>query len=110
MERIVEIEGRKIKLKVHGNVPTMYMQQFGTDLFADVHTMENNGVSFGVFNNFLWTLAKAADKELLPPDEWNETFTVFPIVECLDEVMEIFEKMMPVGKLKNLQVKRTKKR
>lgn len=113
MEKLVEIDGQQIKLKAHGNIPSMYMQQFGQDLFFDMQQMESNGLNFEVLNNLLWTFAKAANKEILPPEEWNESFITYPIFECLDTVLEMFERLMPAGKLeKSLQKtksKRTKK-
>lgn len=100
MEKVVTIEGKKIRLKVHGNIPNLYEKQFGEDLFVEIEKMyKSKNISFSLFNKFLWTCAKAADKDILPPDEWFASFESSPIFHCLDEVKELFEKLFPMGKL-----------
>lgn len=110
MEKVVIIEGREIRLKVHGNIPNMYYAQFGEDLFVEIEKMnKSKNISLALFNNFLWTCAKAADKDILPPDEWFASFESMPILHCLEEVKELFEKLFPQGKLKTKAQKATKR-
>ena len=111
MERTVTIEGRDIVLKVHGNIPNMYEAQFGKDIFVEMNTMHSTGnISMGLFSNFLWVCAKAADKEILPPDEWFASFDSSPVLHCFEEVQELFEKLLPMGKLTKPKVKAKAKR
>lgn len=98
MEKEVTIEGQKIKLKTHGNIPNLYKKQFGADFILEIQRMQSNGVDMELFNNFLWLAAKEANKEIPPPDEWNSQFDSYPIINVVEDVRELITSLMGTGK------------
>jgi len=101
MEKILTIDGRQVKFKSTGAFLLKYKAQFGRDAIQDIFKLSNavdlktkelknvEALDLEVFYNFVWTLAKTADPNLPPPMEWLDTFSEFPLVEILPEVMDM---------------------
>ena len=78
-----------------------YKAQFGRDAIQDIFKLQNainpktnelkdiSALDLEVFYNLVWTLAKTAEPNLPPPMEWLDTFSEFPLVEILPEVMDM---------------------
>lgn len=98
MEKTVTIEDREIKLRTHGNIPSLYQKQFGKDFIIEMNKMSEHGPDLEVFNNFLWLAAKEADKGVLSPDEWNASFESYPILSVVEEVKELIFTLMNTRK------------
>lgn len=94
MEKLVVIEGKEIKLKTHGNIPNLYRKQFGKDFIVEINNMRKNGINIELFNNLLWLTAKEADKDILPPDEWNAGFESYPILSVVEDIQELIASLM----------------
>ena len=59
---------------------------------ANVQKMSYNqlrNVDLDIFYNFVWVLAKGADKNIEPPLEWFEKFEEFNLQEVMNEVMDL---------------------
>jgi len=98
MEKIINIDGREVRLKTNGAFLFKYKAQFHRDAMKDIVSLtklkEGEETSLGeldmeVFYNFFWTMAKAADPTIAPPEEYFESFEVFPILDILPEVIEM---------------------
>lgn len=101
MEKILTIDGRQVKFKSTGAFLLRYKAQFGRDAIQDIFKLSNavdlktkelknvEALDLEVFYNLVWTLAKTADPNLPPPMEWLDTFSEFPLVEILPEVMDM---------------------
>lgn len=101
MEKILNIDGRNVKFKSTGAFLLHYKAQFKRDAIKDILKLQNavdtktkkikdiEAFDLEVFYNLVWTLAKTADKSIDPPLEWLDTFSTFPLMDILPEVMEL---------------------
>lgn len=55
-------------------------------------------LDFEVLYNFVWILAKTADKTIPAPLEWLDTFDEFPIVEIFPEVTGLLQSSLKTKK------------
>lgn len=96
MEKIIKIDGKDVPLKATAMNMVIYRGQFNKDI------MEVAGqiVKAGSTQNFseidslgvarvIWTMAKTADKDLPPFDQWFEGIEQFPILDILGDTMEL---------------------
>lgn len=94
------IDGRQVKFKSTGAFLLRYKAQFGRDAIQDIlrlqSAIDNKGqiknidtLDLEVFYNLIWTLAKTADPDILPPMEWLDTFGEFPLAEIVPEVIDL---------------------
>lgn len=108
MEKTILIDEQEVRLKSTGATVLRYKQQFGKDYFGELLKLikamgtENEELDFEalnadelglldfeVFYNFVWVLAKTADKNLPEPLEWFDTFDTFPIVDIMPEITDL---------------------
>ena len=95
MEKIINIDGREVKLKTNGAFLFRYKEQFHRDALRDLTTLakikEDNmeELEIVVFYNFFWTMARAANPEIPPLKEYLETFDEFPILDILPDIVEM---------------------
>lgn len=101
MEKILTIDGRQVKFKSTGAFLLKYKAQFGRDALQDIFKLLNavnietheikdiSALDLEVFYNLVWTLAKTADHSLPPPMEWLDTFSEFPLVDIIPEVLDM---------------------
>lgn len=100
MEKLINIDGRQVKFKSTGAFLLRYKAQFHRDALKDIYKLysaldENNKIrdienfDIEVFYNLVWTLAYTADKGIGTPQEWFDTFSEFPILDILPEVVDM---------------------
>src|SRR6056297_2278462 len=101
MEKILNIDGRNVKFKSSGAFLLKYKMQFNRDAFKDLIrlaeavdmeklTIKNaDHFDLEVFFNMTWVLAKNANPQLPPPIEWLDTFSEFPLMEIIPEIIEL---------------------
>jgi len=101
MEKILNIDGRNVKFKSTGAFLLKYKMQFKRDALQDIFRLQNaikqetneikdiEALDLEVFYNLIWALAKTADPSIDPPMEWLDTFSEFPLVEIIPEVMDL---------------------
>lgn len=106
MEKTIEIDGKKVRLKSTGATPKRYKSQFGRDFFADIFKLnaltklsgkapeeltleEMELIDFDVFYDIIWTLAKTADRDIPEPEEWLDSFDEFPLLEIIPQAQDL---------------------
>lgn len=105
MEKIINIGGVDVRLKSTAATPLIYKNQFKTSFMTDLMLLSKafkNGtdiskmsynqirnVDLDIFYNFVWVLAKGADKTIEPPLEWFAKFGEFDLEEVTTDVMEL---------------------
>lgn len=101
MERILTIDGRQVKFKSTGAFLLKYKAQFQRDALKDILKLQNTidpetnemkdieALDLEVFYNLIWVLAKTADPNLQPPEEWLDTFSEFPLMDIVPQVMDM---------------------
>ena len=111
MEKTIEIDGRKVKLKSTAGTPKRYKAQFRKDYFSELLKLsklmantdgdtfdlakidysELDYLDFEVFYNFIWVLAKTANKEIGDPIDWLDEFDSMPLAEIFPEIIDLLE-------------------
>ena len=111
MEKTIEIDGQKVRLKSTAGTPKRYKAQFRKDYFSELLKLsklmtnvdgdtfdlskidysELDYLDFEVFYNFIWVLAKTANKEIGDPQEWLDEFDAMPIAEVFPEIIDLLE-------------------
>lgn len=101
MEKILNIDGRQVKFKSTGAFLLKYKAQFHRDALQDIFKLQDvmdlntmkitniEALDLEVFYNLVWTLAKSADPNIPPPMEWLDTFSEFPLLEIIPEIIDL---------------------
>ena len=100
MEKQLTIDGRQVKFKSTGAFLLRYKAQFGRDALQDIIKLQEalgensevkniSALDLEVFYNLIWTLAKTADPDIEPPMEWLDSFSTFPLMDILPELMDM---------------------
>jgi len=101
MEKILNIDGRDVKFKSSASFLLRYKMQFQKDGLKDLlrlkdaidlETKELTNVELfdlEVFYNMTWVLAKNANPQIPPPLEWLDTFSEFPLMEIIPEIIDL---------------------
>ena len=110
MEKIIEIDGKKIPFKATAGTVRRYRSAFGRDLMLDMKKLvteyqkgENmDKLSLEIFENVAFVMAKHADDTIANnPDEWLDGFNMFSIWEVLPQIIELWQvQQMPLNELK----------
>lgn len=96
MEKIINVDGRDIKLKADGAILLRYKMQFQKDCLQDMFHLVNmkKNEDYSSFDTELmyrltWVLAKTANPDIPPMMDWFSQFDNFPIFDIAPDVMEI---------------------
>ena len=94
MDKIINIDGREVKLKVNGGTLRKYRRMFGRDPLADItnlkideETMSMEVVDFVC--NFAYLMASTANPDIIDQDEWLESFDLFPVADIAPVVVDL---------------------
>ena len=118
MEKTIEIDGQKVRLKSTAGTPKRYKAQFRKDYFSDLLKLsklmtntdgdtfdlakidysELDYLDFEVFYNFIWVLAKTADKNIGDPLDWLDEFDSMPLAEIFPEIIDLLESSISTKK------------
>ena len=117
-EKTSEMDGKKVKLKSTAGTPKRYKAQFRKDYFSELLKLSklmagNDGeefdlakidyseldyLDFEVFYNFIWVLAKTADKNIGDPLDWLDEFDSMPLAEIFPEIIDLLESSISTKK------------
>ncbi len=100
MEKFLTIDRRQVKFKSTGAYLLKYKAQTGRDALQDIYKLQSavnkdgqiasiEALDLGVFYDLVWVLAKTADPNIPPPMEWLDTFSEFPLLDILTEIMDL---------------------
>ena len=101
-----ELVEQQVRFKSTASLPVIYAEQFGRELFPDLdsiitswHPGDKEKNTRGYFDDranmslvykIVWALAKCADRTILPPIEWLDTFEDgLPIWEWFAELSDL---------------------
>lgn len=105
MEKIINVDGKQIKLKADGAILLRYKMQFQRDCLQDMFRLakikesENyEGFDTDLLYRLTWILAKTGDNEIPPMMEWFSEFNNFPIFEVLPDVMDLIKNCLATKK------------
>ena len=118
VEKTIEIDGQKVRLKSTAGTPKRYKAQFRKDYFSELLKLsklmtntdgeefdlakidysELDYLDFEVFYNFIWVLAKTADKNIGDPLDWLDEFDSMPLAEIFPEIIDLLESSISTKK------------
>ena len=118
MEKTIEIDGQKVRLKSTAGTPKRYKAQFRKDNFSELLKLsklmsgvdgetfdlskidysELDYLDFEVFYNFIWVLAKTADKNIGDPLDWLDEFDSMPLAEIFPQIIDLLESSISTKK------------
>ena len=104
MERVIEIDGKRVKFHATAAIPRLYRIKFGRDIIQDMtdlkKAMELAEQGKGpippkfleIFENVSYLMAKHANPELeaTGPVEWLEGFDTFSIYAVFPQLFELW--------------------
>lgn len=113
MEKTIEVDGQKVKLRSSAAFAIRYKNQFRRDPLADVFSFaegmadidlkevgkdtqtvavevkDSFDIDTEVFYNIVWSLAKSADNSIPEPLEFFDQFAYFPLFEEMDVILDL---------------------
>lgn len=105
MEKIINIDGRDVKLKADGAILLRYKMQFQRDCLQDMFRIVDmkKNEDYSNFDTELmyrltWILAKTGNPDIPPMIEWFAQFENFPILDILPDVMDIIKNCLATKK------------
>lgn len=108
IERVIEIDGKKVPFKSSAIIPRLYRAKFKRDIFKDLTKLEKaynkkaksdeelQIEDLEIFENVAYIMAYHADSTVPKTiDEWLDQFEMFSIYQVLPEILELWgENMM----------------
>ena len=101
IEKVLNISGHEVKLKSTAGTLRHYRNNFGRDMLKDVAHLQDKMqkvktaeeqfevIDLGIFENIAWSMAKTANPNIKPIDEWLDDFDTFAITKILPEIMTL---------------------
>lgn len=112
MRKTIIIDEKPVAFRATASTLKRYMDLTGRDLIKDFQHIEyemktSESVSdseiLNMFFNFAYVMAKQADKHIPEdPDEWLDSFEVFPINEVMPKLIDLWKQSV----LGNVEVKK----
>lgn len=110
MEKLIEIDNKKVPFKATGGTLRRYRSKFGRDMIADMDALLKNYNKGGnleranleIFENVAYIMAKQADNSVPDdPDEWLDEFNMFSIWQVLPQIIDLWQtQQLPLAELK----------
>ena len=114
MEKILNIDGKEVRMRASALVPRLYRVRFGRDMVRDMATLrkayrkvqdlpENatqeeiedaqlSAVDLTIFENVAYVMAKHADANIPDtPEKWLDDFEMFSIYEVMPHILELWQ-------------------
>lgn len=94
MKKDINIGGKIVTMSASALTPFLYKQAFGEDLIKGMQILQTTtqeGTMDSVFvSKMAWIMAKEADKEIPPIEEWLSQFEMFAIFEAFPSIIELW--------------------
>lgn len=106
VKKEIEIDGRKVPFKASAMTPILYRRINGRDMFKDMSRLADELPTEGqgeegkkqdisvedlsIFENIAYCMAKHADPDIPPLEEWFDQFNVFSIYLVLPELIDLW--------------------
>ena len=82
MEKVVQIDGKPVKLRATAGLPRLYRAIYGKDFFTAINKVTKNpddddtdGIALEAIENLSYVMARSADPDNIPPtiEEWLDS-------------------------------------
>lgn len=105
MQKVIEIDGKKVGFRASALTPRLYRIWIGRDMIVDMNRLKDSYEKAGkdegarlsvtdltIFENAAYVMAKHYDDSIPDtPDEWLDTFEMFSIYEVLPHILELWK-------------------
>lgn len=89
MERVINLDGREVRVQMSADTLRSYRKQFGRDLLRDMLSLQEN-LDMEVIENLFYVVAAACDPDIPPIEEWLQGFSPFALYNGATELMKIW--------------------
>ena len=97
-KKTVKIGGKDIPLKTSAYTPLLYAQLFNANIFADMQDIITAASKTGtvpfekviILYRLAYTMAKHANPDIAPLEEWLDQFDVYDIPEIAGDLVELW--------------------
>ena len=95
MKKDIKIGGKNVPMSASAVTPIMFKKLTGKDLIKGVRDLnktatEGGDVDMEFIAQMAWIMAREANKQIEPFEEWLEQFEMFDIVDALGQIMELW--------------------
>lgn len=104
MDRIVEIDGKKIKFRATARTPRLYRALVGRDMIRDMNKLKKaydrsqaeeenlDIVDLQIFEDVAYIMARHADPDMeaKTADDWLDEFNMFSVYVVLPQILELW--------------------
>lgn len=94
MKKDIEIGEKVISMSASALTPFSYKTLFGRDIIKDMqkiqHDSENGELDAEIVPMMTYVMAREANKEIEPFEEWLSQFGIFEIYESFNRVVELW--------------------
>ena len=101
MEKTLNIDDKKVRMKSTAGTLYRYRNQFGRDMLKDIISLQEklnkvskgaeqfNAVDLELFEKMAWSMAKTADPNTVDIENWLDEFEAFSIIKILPELTDL---------------------
>ena len=94
MKKDIVIGGKEVPMSASALTPFSYKRLFGRDIIKDIQKIQKDSQSGELDPEIVvymtYVMAKEADKDLPPLEEWLAGFELFQIYESFNEVVTLW--------------------
>lgn len=91
MTKEIIIGDKPIQFKASAFTPFMYKAEFGRDITADVRNMNTEeGIDLPILSQLAYIMAKGANADIEPLEEWLEQFNMFDILKAQTDIITLW--------------------
>lgn len=94
MTKEVTIGKKTVPMKASALTPYLFKNIFGEDLIQGVQALQKTaakGTMDAVFiAKMAWIMAKEANKDIEPLEEWLDQFEIFDLYEAMPQIIELW--------------------
>ena len=104
MQKVIDIDGKKVGFRASALTPRLYRVRVGRDMIVDMNRLKKSYDKVGededarlsvtdltIFENAAFVMAKHYDNNIPDtPEEWLDGFVMFSIYEVLPHILELW--------------------
>lgn len=102
MYKVINMDGKEVKMRATASVPRLYRIKFGRDIMKDMQKLQESASKakeqeftiedLEIFENVAYIMARHGDPENTPSDinEWLDQFETFSVYTALPEILELW--------------------
>lgn len=93
IEKTIVIDDMPVKFAASADTPRIYRNEFNADMIKDLMQFKGaDDFNIEIVNRVAYAMAKQANPEIEPCEEWLSQFGIFSIVAAMPEMIELWGK------------------